>query len=85
MRVYWIGRAYQPADIDTGDAARRFLAWLAQDAGTVLASMIRTWLMLPADAGGLGALAESEADVAALQAEIATLCRLAQQAGKDGP
>ena len=85
MRVYQIGRAYQPADIDTGDAAGRFLAWLADDAGPVLARVIRTWLMLPPDAGGLGALAESEADVSALQAEITARCRRAQHApGPDG-
>jgi len=75
LRVYWIGRAYQPADIDTGDVARWFLAWLANDAGMALTRLIRAWLVLPADAGGLGALAGSEADVAALQAEVAALCR----------
>lgn len=73
MRVYQIGRAYQPAEIETGDAARQFLAWLA-DAGP-LERLIRSWLILPPDTGGLGALVESEADVAALQAEITRLCR----------
>lgn len=75
MRVYQIGRAYQPADIDTGDAARQFLAWLTDDAGPVLERLIRSWLMMPPDAGGLGALVESEADVATLRAEITSLCR----------
>jgi hypothetical protein len=82
LRVYQIGRAYQPADIDTGDAARQFLAWLADDAGPVLERLIRSWLVLPPDAGGLGALVESEADVATLQAEITKLCRPGHAPGR---
>lgn len=74
MRVYQIGRAYQPADIETGDVARHFLAWLS-DAGPVLERLIRYWLMVPPDAGGLGALVESDADIATLQTEITRLCR----------
>lgn len=82
MRVYQIGRAYQPADVDTGDAARQFLAWLADDAGPVLERLIRSWLMLPPDAGGLGALVESEADVVTLQTEITKLCRPGHAPGR---
>lgn len=86
MRVYEIARDYQPTEIDTGEAASRFLGWLAgQDASALLAHAIGLWLVLPPDAGGLGALAESEADVAALQAEISALCRRAQHLpGLDG-
>ena len=86
MRVYEIGRDYQPTEIDTGDAASRFLGWLAgPHASALLVQAIGLWLPLPPDAGGLGALAESEADIAALQAEIAALCRRAQALpGPDG-
>lgn len=80
MRIYEIGRDYQPVEIDTGDTARRFLAWLADAAGPVLAGVIRTWLTLPPDVGGLGALVESDADVAALLAEVSALCRRAAPA-----
>jgi hypothetical protein len=80
LRIYEIGRDYQPAEIDTGETARRFLAWLADAAGPVLTGVIRTWLTLPPDVGGLGALVESDADVVALYAEVAALCRRAAAA-----
>jgi hypothetical protein len=80
LRVYEIGRGYQATEIDTGDAARRFLAWLGEGAGPVLAGVIRTWLPQPPDAGGLGALAESDGDVTALHTEVAALCRRAAAA-----
>lgn len=79
MRVYMIGRDYQATEIDTADAARRFTAWLAYGANPVLAEVIQTWLWQPLDAGGLGALAESDRDVAALRSEIAALWRRGQQ------
>ena len=57
LRVYVIGRDYQATEIDTADAARRFMAWLTDAANPVLAEVIWTWLWQPLDAGGLGALA----------------------------
>lgn len=85
MRVYVIGRDYQATEIDAADAARRFTAWLADGGNPVLAEVIQTWLWQPPDAGGLGALAESGRDVAALRAEIAALWRRAQgQCEPDG-
>ena len=68
MQVYVIGRDYQATEIDAADAARRFMAWLANATNPVLAEVIQTWLWQPPDAGGLGALAESDGDVAALRA-----------------
>jgi hypothetical protein len=79
LRVYVIGRDYQATEIDAGEAARRFTAWLADGTNPVLAEVIQTWLWQPPDAGGLGALAESGCDVAALRAEIAALWGRAQQ------
>ena len=70
MRVYMIGRNYQPADIDVADAAGRLAAWLADDANPVLGEIIQRWLWKPADSGGLGALAGSLWDVAVLRAEL---------------
>jgi hypothetical protein len=85
MRVYLIGRDYEATEIDEADAARRFTAWLTDGANPVLAEVIQTWLWQPSDAGGLGALAESSRDVAALRAEIGALWRCAQQQGeRDG-
>lgn len=75
MRVYVIGRDYQATDIETEDVARRFLAWLADDANGALTEVIQTWLWLPADSGGLGALAESAWDVALLRAEVIAVWR----------
>jgi len=77
-----IGRNYRGAEIDAADAARRFTAWLADDANPVLAEVIQTWLWQPPDAGGLGALAESDHDVAALRAEITALWRSAHPDGR---
>jgi hypothetical protein len=85
MRVYMIGRDYQATEIDAADAARRFTDWLADGGNPVLAEVIQTWLWQPLDAGGLGALAESGRDVAALRTEIAALWRRAlRQCEPDG-
>lgn len=73
MRVYVIGRDYQATEIDEAEAARRFLAWLADAANPALAEAIGAWLWRPADAGGLGALAESPADIERLRAHIAAV------------
>jgi len=79
LQVYVIGRDYQPSEIDAADAARRFTAWLAEEANPVLGEIIQAWLWQPPDAGGLGALAESDGDIAGLRAEIAALWERAQQ------
>jgi hypothetical protein len=84
LRVYVIGKDYRATEIDAADAARRFMAWLADGANPVLAEVIQTWLSQPSDKGGLGALAESDRDVAALRTEIAALWRRAQQCEPDG-
>ena len=84
MRVYVIGKDYRATEIDAADAARRFTAWLADRANPVLAEVIQSWLWQPSDKGGLGALAESGGDVAALRNEIAALWRRAQQCEPDG-
>jgi len=70
VRVYVIGRDYQATEIDVADAARRFMAWLIDATNPALTEVIQAWLWQPADAGGLGALAESAGDVAALRAEL---------------
>jgi hypothetical protein len=75
VRVYVIGRDYQATDIDTEELARRFVAWLADDANAALTEVIQTWLRLPADSGGLGALVESAWDVALLRAEVIAVWR----------
>jgi hypothetical protein len=80
LRVYVIGRDYQATEIDAGDAARRFMTWLLADEGNpALTEVIQSWLWQPPDAGGLGALAESGRDVAALRTEIAALWRRVEQ------
>jgi hypothetical protein len=79
-----IGKDYQATDIDTGELARRFLAWLADDANTALTEVIQTWLWLPADSGGLGALAESVWDVALLRAAVIAVWR-PTPGNADGP
>src|ERR1022692_2502154 len=83
LRVYVIGRDYQAIEIDPADAARRFLAWLADAANPVLAEVIQTWLWQPPDAGGLGALAESDRDVATLRGEITAVWLPAQGGAPD--
>lgn len=70
MRVYLIGRNYQATEIDAADAARRFVAWLADAANPALTGLVQTWLWRPPDAGGLGALAETPADVDRLRAQV---------------
>jgi hypothetical protein len=81
LRVYVIGRDYKPTEID---AARRFTAWLADGGNPLLAELIQRWLWQPPDAGGLGALAESGRDVAALRTEVAALWLRAQGWWPDG-
>jgi hypothetical protein len=84
LRVYVIGRDYKAIEIDAADTARRFTAWLADGGNPVLAEVIQTWLWQPPDAGGLGALAESDSDVAALRTEVAALWLRAQDRWPDG-
>ena len=74
-----IGRDHQATETDAADAARRFTAWLTDEANPVLAEVIQTWLWQPSDAGGLRALAESGRDVAALRTEITVLWRTQPQ------
>ncbi|HUY48551.1 MAG TPA: hypothetical protein VMV92_22995 [Streptosporangiaceae bacterium] len=54
----------------TGEAAGRFLAWLAADANPALTKIIQSWLWQPGCSGGLGAPAVCAWDVARLRAEI---------------
>jgi len=82
VRIYVIGRDYQPTDIDVADAVRLFTAWLIDGANPVLTEIIQRWLWQPADAGGLGALAETTDDVAALRAELAAWWQRARSAGE---
>jgi hypothetical protein len=85
LRVYVIGRHHQATETDAANAARRFTAWLTDEANPVLAEIIQMWLWQPPDAGGLGALAESGRDVAVLRTEIDALWRHAlQQRELDG-
>lgn len=63
--------------IDNGKAARRFLAWLADEANPALTRAIHSWMWEPAEAGGLGALAESADELSALRAEIIAACQTA--------
>jgi hypothetical protein len=74
-------QACQPVDVDLAQAATQFLAWLASDANPLLNELVQRWLWQPAQAGGLGALAESAWDVALLRAEI-TAAWPAQQADR---
>jgi hypothetical protein len=71
VRVYLIGRNYQPTEIDIAEATRRFLAWLADAANPALTDLVQIWMWRPPDSGGLGALAESPGDVARLRAQAA--------------
>ena len=64
---------YHVTEIDEGEAARRFLAWLADDGNTTLTELIQSWLWQPSDTGGLGVLAESAWDLALLRAEVLAL------------
>lgn len=82
MRVYVIGRDCQATEIDVAEAARRFAAWLADAANPALTEVIQTWLWRPADAGGLGALAESPADIARLRAHITVTCEPGADTGQ---
>ncbi len=84
MRVFMIGRDYQATDIDVADAARRFMAWLTGAANPALTEIIQRWLWQPPDAGGLGALAESNDDVALLRAELVTRWQRATRAPGEG-
>lgn len=70
MLVYVIERNYQPTEIDAAEAAGRFIGWLADAANPVLAELIQRWLWGPPDTGGLGALAESAADITLLRGHV---------------
>ncbi len=59
MRVYVIGKDTQATDIDTGEAARKFLAWLCDDGSPVLSRAIYSWMLEFARDAGLSALAGS--------------------------
>jgi hypothetical protein len=50
LRFYVIDKTYQAIGIG-GDAARGFMAWLADGAIPLLAGTIQSWLSQPADAG----------------------------------
>lgn len=85
MRVYLIGKGYQATEIGTTEAAARFIAWLADTGNPVLGEVIQAWLWQPPDAGGLGALAESDLDIGLLRAEITAAWRRGRPgAGSDG-
>jgi hypothetical protein len=70
LLVYVIERNYQPSEIDAAEAASRFIGWLADAANPVLAELISCWLWGPPDSGGLGALAESAADITLLRGHV---------------
>ena len=63
------GRSCRVAGTGTGDQARRFVAWLADDAGLALTRIIQAWLRLPASSGP-GVLRASAWDVARLRAGV---------------
>lgn len=83
MRVYMIGRDYQADGIDPGETAGRFAEWLSGWGNPVPDGVISTWLGRSADAGRLGAVAESMGDLAGLRAAV-TRSWLRGQAGR-GP
>lgn len=70
MQARMTGQARRAAGIDTEEAARNFLAWLAADANPALTEIIQTWLWLPAHCGGPGALRVSPGDAARIRAEV---------------
>ncbi len=84
MRIYVIDKDYQATEIDVADAAARFMAWLADGGSPVLAEVIQTWLWQPSETGGLGALVDSESDVAALRAEIIAFIQRMRSCPPDG-
>jgi hypothetical protein len=59
VRVYVIGKDTRATDIDTGEAARKFLAWLGDDGSPVLTRVIYSWMLDFARSSGLGALADT--------------------------
>lgn len=79
LRFYVIGRDDQETEIDGADGARRFMAWLTDEANAVLAEVIETWLWQPPEADGLDPLAEPGGDIAGLRTEIGVLCHRAPQ------
>ena len=70
MHAHTTGQDRRAVVMNTGDAARNFLAWLAADANPALTRIIQAWLWLPACAGGPGELPVCAWDVARLRAEI---------------
>ena len=69
MDAHMTGKGCRAAGTGTGEAARRFLAWLAADANPALTGIIQAWLWQPCS-GGPGVLPASAWDVALLRAEI---------------
>jgi hypothetical protein len=60
------GTLHRVAGLDTGDAARQFLAWLGDEANPALTKVIQGWLWQRA----LGGPAACAWDVALLRAEV---------------
>lgn len=85
MLVYVIERNYQPSEIEVAEAASRFIGWLADAANPLLAELISRWLWGPPDTGGLGALAESAADIALLRGHIAAWLQPGDSTGPRAP
>lgn len=61
MRIYVIGNDTRATDIDTGEAARKFLAWLCDDGSPELGKAIHAWMLDVARIAGLSALAQTAA------------------------
>jgi len=59
VRVQMTGKNCQATALDAGDAARRSLTWLADDASPARTKIIRSWFWLPGRSGLLGALPRS--------------------------
>ena len=70
VHVHTTGQDCRATGMNTGEAARRFQAWLAADVNPALTKIIQAWLWLPACSGGPGELPVSAWDVARLRAEI---------------
>jgi hypothetical protein len=83
VRVHLIGTEDGEAEIGTGEAAGQLLSWFAYEANAAL-SAIQAWLWLPTAAGGLGAVVESVARVAALRAELVATQETGRAGGEVG-
>src|ERR1039457_3810910 len=69
VHVHTTGQDCRATGMNTGEAARRFQAWLAADANPALTRIIQAWLWLPACAGGPGELPVCAWDVARLRGD----------------